>query len=152
MKSLHACEIVRAGGCLSCRQGSSLPSPGQAIRAPASSSANRLWHAPTAFALPDHRTAQRVRWGHATVAVSFAVAAAACLIRARRGAICNRAVVPAGNQRSATSMRPTVVAREEVEDEPQADGSAVPRSAISPFVPIRAHCAHSIARLNCFSS
>ena len=35
MKSLHACEIVRAGGRLPCRQGNSLPSPGQAIRAPA---------------------------------------------------------------------------------------------------------------------
>jgi hypothetical protein len=35
MKSLHACAIVHAGGCLSCRQGNSLPSPGQAIRAPA---------------------------------------------------------------------------------------------------------------------
>jgi hypothetical protein len=40
MKSLHACEIVRAGGCLSCRQGNSLPSPGQAIRAPAPSFAS----------------------------------------------------------------------------------------------------------------
>ena len=45
MKSLHACEIVRVGGCLTCRQGNSLPSPGQAIRAPASSSVNHLSHA-----------------------------------------------------------------------------------------------------------
>ncbi len=52
MKSLHACAIVHAGGCLSCRQGNSLPSPGQAIRAPAVAPPGRLSRGAASSAWP----------------------------------------------------------------------------------------------------